>query len=232
MRIISNEKLIQRNARIGQYASIAGLIILVGGMVLTFTNPEQVMLSVGALIAGFAISQIGIYLGNRYAPQRRADTALDVALKGLDKRYSLYHYTAPVTHLLVGPAGLWVLMPRYQQGKITYEKGRWRQKGGLRLNYMRLFAQEGLGRPDLEIPSELARLNKFLEQELPELEIPSAQAALVFTHDSADVQAENAPVVTLPARKLKDFIRQQAKDKKNRLAPEKIEAIRTAIEGD
>ena len=65
---------------------------------------------------------------------------------------SAYIITLPPTaHLLVGPVGVWVLMPRHQAGRITYDenKNRWRQKGGN--FYLKIFAQENLGRPDLEI---------------------------------------------------------------------------------
>ncbi len=233
MRIVTNEALIKRNARIGQIASIVGLLILVGGMILTFQgdqNQTQVFLSFGALLVGFALSQLGIYFGNRYSRPPRADQVLDQALKGLDKNYTLYHYTAPVSHLLIGPAGIWAIFPKHQRGTITYEKGRWRQKGGLFLAYMKLFAQEGIGRPDLEIGAELESLNKFIAREIPDMEFPPARAALVFTNPQADVQAGEAPVPTLTIKKLKEFIRKQGKNKQFRLSPEKIQALQKAIE--
>ena len=49
------------------------------------------------------------------------DELIDQALKGLDKKYTLYHYSIPVSHLLVGPAGVWILLPYYQRGTITYK---------------------------------------------------------------------------------------------------------------
>ena len=148
MRIITNENLIKRNARIGQIASVAGLATLGGGIFISFRNPDQVGLYLGALVVGFALSQLGIYFGNRYARPPRADQALNQALKGMDKRYILYHYRSPTSHLLIGPAGIWAIFPYYQRGTITYEKGRWRQKGSFGLWYLKVFAQEGLGRPE------------------------------------------------------------------------------------
>lgn len=213
MEIITNEGLVRRNARIGQATSIVGLLVLAGGMYISFTQPQLFGLSLAALLVGFALSQIGIYFGNRWSRRPRPDEILNQALKGLDDRYALYHYSTPAGHLLVGPAGVWVLLPRHQRGTITYEegKGRWRQKGGNL--YLKIFAQEGLGRPDLEINSEIDVAQRYLGKILPEDEVPEVQAALIFTNDRAEVEADDAPAPTLHVKKLKDFIRKTAKSK-------------------
>ncbi|MEJ2262005.1 MAG: hypothetical protein P8X95_01070 [Anaerolineales bacterium] len=214
MEIITNERLIRRNARIGQITSIVGLIVLAGGAYISFTQSQQLVpISLAALLVGFALSQIGIYFGNRWSRRPRPDETLNQALKGLDDRYALYHYSTPAAHLLIGPAGVWVLLPRHQRGKITYEeeKGRWRQKGGNM--YLKIFAQEGLGRPDLEVGSEINAAEGYLAKILSKDEVPEVQAALIFTNDRAEVEADNAPSPTLHVKKLKDFIRKTAKSK-------------------
>jgi hypothetical protein len=213
MNIITNERLIQRNARIGQISSITGLLVLAGGMYISFTQQELFLVSLVALLVGFGLSQIGIYFGNRWGRRPRPDEMLDAALKGLDDRYSLFHYTKATSHLLIGPAGIWVLMPRHQKGTITYDenKGRWRQKGGNW--YLKIFAQESLGRPDLEMGAEIHSITRYLEDRMPEEEVPEVQAALILTNEDTEVAADNAPAPTLPVRKLKDFIRKTAKGK-------------------
>jgi hypothetical protein len=213
MEITTNERLIQRNARIGQITSIAGLVVLAGGMYISFTRVELFTISLLALLAGFGLSQIGIYFGNRWGRRPRPDEIINTALKGLDKRYSIYHYTTPTSHLLIGPAGIWVLMPRHQAGTITYDesKNRWKQKGGNL--YLKIFAQENLGRPDLEIGSEIHAISSYLEEHLPEDEAPEVNAALIMTNEKAEVDADNAPSPTLDVRNLKDFIRKTAKGK-------------------
>jgi len=232
MRIVTNEALIKRNARIGQVASLVGLVILIGGVIINFRDPSQVGLSMGALLFGFALSQLGIYFGNRYARPPRADVVLSQSLKGLDKRYTIYHYTAPVSHLLIGPGGFWVILPRHQSGNISFEKGRWQQKGGFRLAYMKLFAQEGLGRPDLELGADLETIKRYLKKEFLDMEFPEPYPVLVFLNP--DVQLGNladAPVPALPVKKLKDHVKKQAKEKQNRLSDAQLKALQTAIEG-
>ena len=99
MKIITNEKLIKRNGRIGQIATFAGLLVLVGGMILTFRNPTYAYLSWVALLLGFGLSQIGLYFGNRWGRHPRPDELLDLGLKGLNDQYSIYHYWTPAAHL-------------------------------------------------------------------------------------------------------------------------------------
>lgn len=231
MNIETNDSLIRRNARIAQVSMVAGLLVLVGGMVLSFRSAEQFGLSLAALLLGFALSQIGIYFGNRWGRRPRPDEILNQALKGLDGRYSIYHYATPIPHLLVGPAGIWVLLPRNQRGIITYEKGRWRQRGGgLVMTYLRIFAQEGLGRPDLEIQHELETLEKYLHKLLPDDELPALQAALILTHENVEIMIDEGtepPVPTLPVGKLKDYLRKFAKGKP--ISLDKVQEIQRLI---
>ena len=227
MQIISNEKLIRRNRNIAKYCSIIGLVILVGGMIVSFSRPELIILSFGALIVGFLLSQIGIYFTNRWGREPRPDQLLNQALKGLDSKYRIYHFMSPASHLLVGPAGIWILFPRHQKGVITYTRGRWRQRGGgILQGYMRIFAQEGLGRPDYDIANEMQNVQNFLEKNMPTEEIPPIQAALIFTTDKAILsfnEEEPPPVPTLYINKLKELIRKSAKSKP--ITPEKIQEV-------
>ena len=229
MNIYTNESLVRRNARIAQISMLAGLLILAGGMFISFRMPEQFGLSLAALMAGFALSQIGIYFSNRWGRRPRPDELLNQALKGLDDKYALYHYKTPVSHLLVGPPGIWMLMPRHQRGTITFQNGRWKQRGGNL--YMKIFAQEGLGRPDLEVTSETETLKRYLDQRIEDESIlPPIQTALIFTHPKANInipEDENPPAETIPLNKLKDLIRKKAKEKV--LSPGKAEQIKQAI---
>lgn len=210
MIIVRNEKLIKRNAQIGKYSGIISIAILGGGMYLSFRYQDQIMYSLVALIVGFTLSQVGIFYSNRFGRSPRPDQELDNALKGLDDQYALYHYESPVTHLLVGPAGIWILFPYVQKGKIIFDekKGRWKKIGGN--FYLKFFAQDSIGNPAQEINSGIKRLHKGLGI-IPDFEFPVIKSALVFTNELAEVDADNAPYPTLHARQLKKVIRQEAK---------------------
>jgi hypothetical protein len=120
MNIITNLKLIRRYTILAQAGMLGGLAVLAGGMFLSFKNPARADISLIALFLGFLLSQVGIYHSNHYARRPRPDELLNQALKGLDGRYTLYHYSSPVSHLLVGPSGIWILMPRFQRGEISF----------------------------------------------------------------------------------------------------------------
>ena len=229
MNIISNEKLIKRNAKIGQYTSLISLLVLGVGMYISFTKPEMFNISVGALLAGFVLSQVGIYFGNRWGRSPRPDELIDQGLKGLTKEYTMYHYSSPVPNVLVGPAGVWLIMPYHQQGEITYDGKRWKAKqGGFAQSYMRIFGQENMSRPDLDAGAEADKLKRHLKKHMDENEIPPILAALVFTSKNAEVQADDAPVPTMPLKQLKPFIRKQAKDAL--ITKQEIDAVNKALQ--
>jgi hypothetical protein len=211
MKIVTNQKVIKRNSRIGQIATLVSLAILASGLFMSF-NPGLIQYSFFALLAGFIISQVGIHYGTKFGRSPRPDERLSQALKGLGDQYTLYHFSGPVPHLLVGPAGVMPLLPYNQRGTITYDENRkrWRQKGGNL--YLKIFAQEGLGRPDLDVDANMHDLQNHLKRNLGDVELPPVKPVLVFTHDKADVQAANAAAPTVAAEKLKDFIRRLAKE--------------------
>ena len=229
MKIIKNETLIKRNAKIGGWTSIGALVVLGLGMYISFTRPELFTYSLLALLLGFTLTQVGMYMGNKFGRSPRPDEKLDAGLKGLQNEFVMYHYTTPVSHLLVGPAGVWVIKPYHQRGQVTFTKNRWRMSGGGFLqNYMRIFGQEGLGRPDMEIESDIKSLKKHLSKTMDESDIPEINALMVFTNDEAEIDAEDSPVPALKLKQVKEFVRQKAKEKK--FPAEAINKLKTALE--
>jgi len=231
MKIIKNEKLIERNGKISRWTSISALVILGGGLYMSFSNPDNPQLvtySFVALILGFILTQVGMYMGNRYGRSPRPDEKLDSGLKGLQNEFVMYHYTTPVSHLLVGPAGIWILIPYHQRGQVTFKKNRWRLSGGGFLqSYMRIFGQEGLGRPDLEIDGEIRSLRKYLAKQLDESEIPEINALVVFTSEDVEIDAEDTPVPAMKVKQVKEFIRKKAKEKP--ISQTQLAAVKAAL---
>lgn len=226
MKIVTNEKLIKRNRKLGQILSLVSLGILGIGLYMSFQQ-NLVTLSFVALIVGFLTSQLGIYYGNRWGRSPRPDEQITAALKGLDNRHILYHYTAPVPHLLTGPSGIFILLPYPQKGTITFEKNRWRQKGGNL--YLKIFAQEGIGRPDLDMRSMRDTLKNFLVKVEGGESLPEPTPVLVFTNPKVVVQAPDAPVPTLALDKLKDFVRGRSKDKTQQITPDALKSLEASL---
>jgi hypothetical protein len=210
MKIITNQQLIKRNKQIGQITTVASLVILGLGLYLSFKS-LYLTWSFIALIAGFILSQFGIYYGARWGRSPRPDEQIDAALKGLDNKYTIYHYKTPVSHLLIGPGGAFLLAVYNQPGTISYDsdKKRWRQKGGNL--YMKIFAQEGLGRPEMDVQNQFEKLNKYFSKKFDSPDEIKVEPVIVFTNEKAIVDQDESPIAAVTSKKLKDYIRRKAK---------------------
>jgi hypothetical protein len=197
-------------------------------MYISLKQPNLFVYALIAFFLGLVLTQIGVYMSGKFGPSPRPDEKLDAGLKGLPNEFVMYHYTTPVSHLLIGPAGVWVLLPYQQGGQIAFKKNRWRNTGGGFLqSYMRFFGQ-GLGRPDIEVEGEVQALKKYLSKKMDESEIPEIDALLVFTNDRVELDPEGAPIPALKLKQIKDFMRQKAKEKK--VSTETLSQWKNALE--
>lgn len=213
MKIYSNDKLIKRNRKIGNITSLGSIIVLGVGMFFSFKDKDGSYLAYtfGALILGFLLFQIGNFYMTKWGKSPRPDERLTAALKGLDDRYSLYHYVTPISHLLIGPAGVLCLVPYQQAGNITYNasKGKWKQSGGNML--LKVFGSEGLGHPEREVRFTVEDAGKYFKNRAIDLGTYAPEPLLVFTNDNVVLDAEGSDVPAVTGAKLKEYIRKKAK---------------------
>jgi hypothetical protein len=220
MKLSINEKLLKRNKTIAQYSLYGAIALIAGGLLLTLTNSKNedlvTSLSYLILLPAYILMQVNAMMMHKWGKSPREDEIVTNALKGLDNRYSLYHYTTPVSHVLVGPSGIWIINAFHQQGKITYDesKKRYVQKGGG--NFLsKIFALDSLS----DIERESNKQRKLLEKYLQEIDVrdnPEAVVANVFYHRDTKVDAKNAHELTMHISKLKDLIRQKGKTASNK----------------
>ena len=228
MKLVINEKLIQRNKRIGNITSIVGISILVIGLLLNISpTPERTMISFGALIIGFIISQVSTYFVTRFSRSPRFDEIITENLSKLSNKYSFYVYRAPIPMLIVGPAGLWIPIPVSASGEIYYDK-KWRQRGGSFL--LKLFGQENLGRPALEIEANQREIKKFLLNHFEEDELPPIDGILVSLHPKAVIgDVDDAPNPIVEAEALRRTIRKVDRSRDEELPLEILDQINHLI---
>lgn len=237
MRDIPNIKLIKRNRQIGQITSVAGLVVLVGGLAYSFfqtsqADPEATVsayIPFITLFIGFILSNVGIYFANRYVRAPIPHQSLEKALKGLDDRYDQYHYYFPsVPHVLFSPSGVFVFVTRYQGGKIAWDEAKKRlvHSGG---NMFRtLFGQEGMGNPLAELEFQMKEIDKFLRKHLPEERLPTLQGAIVFLNPDIElIKPETSPTLLIQDRDLKEHLRKLPK--KEGLTLDEIDKLEEAI---
>ena len=211
MRVITNNKLIKKNIKIGKITTFSALGILLAGLVVTYIRKDQLIWSLVALAIGFIVSQIGMYYGSRWGRSPRPDEAFTTALKGLDDKYTLYNYTSPVSHMLAGPAGLIPLIPLYSPGSISYnpEKQRYQQRGGKFIR--KISGMDSLGKPDMDALSDVTAIKKFLDNSIGKDNYPEPTPVIVFINPEVSVDLADAPVPGTKVEKLKDYIRKLSK---------------------
>ncbi|MEE8389609.1 MAG: nuclease-related domain-containing protein [Anaerolineae bacterium] len=206
MRIIRNERRIRVSSAIGQYAFPSGLLVLVAGLVISYTKPDWIVLLMACLALGFTLSIVGGFFSDRFVGPLAHHDALAGALKGLDNRYALLQYTHPATHVLLGPGGCYVFVVKAQGGLVTYqENGRWKHQQ--RGKFFRQFAgQEAVGVPDFEAERAVSKMERWLARNLPDVKVP-IQAVIVFVNPDLTLDAANSPVLAVHSKKLKAWLR-------------------------
>ncbi|MBI3537569.1 MAG: NERD domain-containing protein [Chloroflexi bacterium] len=218
MRLFTNTKLIERQARIARYATFGGLAVLVGSLLLSFTS-ENILLAYVTLSVGFILAYIGSALANKYIREPRADHALEKALKGFDNKHQLYNFLLPAPHVLLTPNGLIVFKVKPNEGRVMLEGEKWREP--FRLS--RVFGgmgREPLANPGAQLRAEIARLKKFLATKMSNAALVPIDGYVIFTDPKVQLELNGARVQVARADDLKDTLR-----KIKRGAPLKPELI-------
>ncbi|MFA7408149.1 MAG: hypothetical protein WCY93_10090 [Anaerolineaceae bacterium] len=228
MNKVINEKLIKRNKTIGNVLSISGFAILIGGLILNMNpTPTKTLVSFGALIVGFIVAQISTTYVTRFGRSPRFDEIIADNLSKLNNQYTFYIYNGPVPMLLVGPGGLWIPIPTIAAGEISYDN-KWRQRGGSA--FMKIFGQESIGKPELEIVNQEKQIIDFLKKHVSEDHIPPTNFVLVSMNPKAVIgDVENAPVPIVGIGSLRRFIRKNDRKEEFVISETLIEKINAAF---
>ena len=216
MKIVNNEKIISRNKKISRVVLFASLGLLVAAFLWSLNDPDtkKSTLAYLILIPAYLLIQVSIYLSNRWGREPRPDQIISSQLKGLNNKYLLINYYVSIPHLLIGPAGMIIINPFHQSGVITYDqrKNRFHQKGGA--NFLaKTFGQESIPNIIKNSASLEKDFKTFLDRNGFNTNIP-LKVINIFHSEEAEIQTKNAPVTVIHARKLKDFVRREAKTNK------------------
>jgi hypothetical protein len=231
MLIVRDEGLVRRRKKIGQFASLLGLAILVSGMVVTWVAPRWgfsgtlvLYLPFLALLVGFILSNIGIYYTNRWGRSPRPDQVLDASLKGLGKEFKLYHYALRVPHVLLTPVGAMALVIKTEGGVYTVDGDRWRQRFSFG-RLLRFMGQEGMGNPTREAQYQVDALRRFVNKRAPDLAEVPISAAVVFINDRVSLNVGETSVPVLRATKLKGHVRSWTEKPLSRKVLDQLQAL-------
>lgn len=210
MQLALNQRLVKRYSLMGNVFFFGGLAAALLVLVLSFTRPQDSLMLTGVALGAFVIAQIGVSFVNRYGRHPRIDELISDSLKGLDGRFSLFHYLLGFEHVLIGPPGVLILLPRSEEGLITFENGQWVQtlsKGSL----FRRAGRRPIRSVDREADQAVGAVQRALRLTLGDVEV-AIKPILVFYHEGAKVDVSESPTLAFHVKKLKASIRKMPRD--------------------
>lgn len=231
MEAFVNKRKVKINAEIGRWASLGGLLVLIVGMVFSIRNPGLVWVSMGSLLVGFLASVVGAYYANHWTRTPRPDQVLEQALKGISNKYHLYSYLLPVSHVMLGPTGLFVFRTFTHEGPVIYDGKKWRQKQSV-VRLLGFTGQEPLVDPVQDALHDAARLHRWLSVRLAGRELPPIAPFVVFVRDRAELDVVETPIPVVHHKQLKNRIRQFDKECGEPLSTDELYAIERAMVGE
>ncbi|HZS01516.1 MAG TPA: hypothetical protein VFE37_22560 [Chloroflexota bacterium] len=231
MQIVTNEARARAEQRKGNGLLIAAMLAYLAGFGqawLVPANPYSDALSIAGLVLGTLLWLVSQSYVRRVGPRYRQDAALDKALKGLDNRYTLLHFpdAGLPDHLLVGPAGVRVLVPRGVPGRVRCRDDRWSRPSTF--GWLGMFGVEQLGNPTRDAARGVTQVTQRLGRALDGEQAAAAPvgANVVFTHPNVQLEIESCRYPVARGREL----RAQLQRDKGSLRPPELARLRQALE--
>jgi hypothetical protein len=198
--------MIKRRSKMGTYATLAGLAVLMAGMFASMQKEGQYLwLSMVALVVGFFLSQFGSFNLRRWSRSPRPDQVIARELKGFDDRYHLYSWALPAPHVLLTPQGVYAFETRDQQGTISVQGSTFRTKFNLGRALL-FFGQESLGNPIRDAVEGAGRLDKLIRLALPDSP-GQVLPAVIFVDQHLNLSVNEPQIPVMKADDIKRWIR-------------------------
>lgn len=229
MVVLRDEKRIATLGKLGRWLSLAGLLALVAGLLFIFIRDQNVFVyQLIALVIGWALAQVGLYLSHRFLRKPRPDQVLDKAAKPIARKDGrLYHYLLPAPHVLLLPGAVIVLIAKYQTGRISAYGDQWKQAG---LGMRRYFGQENLGNPTKDAETDVSKMAAFIAEHAPEAVGAPVTPIIVFTADNIDsLDIKESRIPAVHHSKLAGVIKQR-KELQVPMPREQYDALRAAFD--
>jgi len=236
MRVYANNETITKKGKLGRRMSVAGLLILGLGMLISYApvmiqkwidagNPLAqnafmrwlyqggwLYLSMIALIGGFILGQIGNSYMRRFLRPKRPDMVIAKALKGFDDRNRLYVWASPIDLVFVGPAGIYAIVGKDLAGQVEIIDGKVKTPFSFR-KILFFFNDESGGHPLAEAQVAAEKLEKWLQAQLGEDAQVVVKPLVVFTNDKVNLMVSDPDAPVIPYKQLKSYLRNQLKNK-------------------
>jgi hypothetical protein len=209
MQLFTNDRLVTRNRRFSRWMMFGGLGLSIAAVIITFSQPALIVLAFALILAGGIISQLGTAIHNRFGRSPRIDEVIDFSLKGLDDRHAIFHYLMSTNHALFTPAGVYAVLPRLEKGMISYQDQTWNhqpERGRFSFGAPRVRKLRSL---EKEAQRESDKLQRYLRKNIPQFREIEVEPLALFLANDTQIQADNAPLLAVHRKKLKDVLRRQ-----------------------
>lgn len=219
MKIIIDQKSVQRNATIGKILRWVSLGCMLIGLLAVFSeeifsNPNLFTIFFSIMIVGVLLSSVSGFFTSRFGKSPRPDELIDKTFKGLDDRFQIFHYRSAIPHLLIGPAGLWSIVPTFIDGEIICDenKEKWTHKRNSILN--RLLQKEYFPNPLSEYKHHKKELEKLLKEKIDIENDPELKLLVLLLNKNVTISgsSEKDNISIMPYDKVKDRFRKLAKN--------------------
>jgi hypothetical protein len=239
MHVVVNEKLIATRVKIASAAHLAALAVFAVGLFVSWSNPEptleQMAGAYAAIILGLVLYNAGQFFLRRFGPRFRADGILARTLKGLDRRYTLLAFpsTKLPDNILVGPAGIQVIVARPHDGAISCRANTWSRDAGTGLKRLTgLFGGTPFGDPSKDVSKGIARVRERLEQRgIPEPQQPPVEGIIVFTSPAAKLRIDGCSFPVTGLKGLRSNVRGGKGSRERALDERSAERVVQALTG-
>ncbi len=242
MRIETNDRLVRRNRQIAQIMFFASLALL--GVGLFFTNyplfaPDADLEAISSLWAvpsvilplAFLFTMFSVRLTNWWVRRPRPEDEFQENLKGLGNKAVLYnYYHFPARHVLIAPQGVYAIITRFQDGKISVTGDKWQARRGVISRLLSFFRLDGIGNPSADAQMAAEHIQQFITPIAPDIRV---QPLVVFYDPRVRLEVVNptVPVVHVQTKlkpSLKDYLRDVPHNARVSLTPEQIAAFEAA----
>jgi hypothetical protein len=231
MRVVINEAHIKRYQTFSHVLFMVSLVGMVGGFIYTMTSKSTNSNSLSCLLLPglLFMTLLSVRMANMWIREPRPQNVLGEALKGLGKRYSLFHYLLPARHVLIGPEGVFTITIIWQERVYRVKGKRWSTVGGMMTGLASFMRQDSVGNPFRDALFDAQSVQRVLNKIAPDSGVKvQPLIVLISPKVAAEIEDPIIPVLYADPKKkpsLRQYLIQQKSEPRTTLSLEALDRI-------
>jgi hypothetical protein len=232
MRVVINQALIDRYRRFSHilfFVSLAGMGV---GFFYTWTsNPNSQGNQLSCLILPILLlmTLTSVRMANNWIREPHPVEVLSDSLKGLGKKYAIFHHVLPAPHVLIAPEGVFTITTVWQERPYSVTGKKWHGEEGLLRKINGYMRQDLLGNPFQTAQLEAQQMQKLVDKIAPDSGI-EVQPLIVFISPKGEFTAEDPlfPVLYADSKRkpsLRTYLRDVKSENRPTLTEEQMDKI-------